>query len=80
VEGKGLKRLRSFVLELLIYTLLVSVYVLVVLNFMSGWLKNLYDQGKTRYAIICLLLIIGQGVVLETLTSTLLRFIRTKTE
>jgi hypothetical protein len=80
VEGKGLKRLRSFVLELLIYTLLVAVYVLVVLNFMSGWLKHLYDQGKTRYAIICLLLIIGQGVVLETITSTLLRFIRTKTE
>ncbi len=80
MESKGLKRLRSFVLELLIYTLLVTVYVLVVLNFMSGWLKNLYDQGKTRYAIICLLLIIGQGVVLETITSALLRFIRTKTE
>jgi hypothetical protein len=80
VKGKGLKRLRSFVLELLIYTLLVIVYVLLVLNFMSGWLKNLYDQGKTRYAIICLLLIIGQGIVLETVTSVLLRFIRTKTE
>lgn len=80
MEGKSLKRLRSFVLELLIYTLLVIVYVLVVLNFMSGWLKTLYDQGKTRYAVICLLLIIGQGVVLETITSALLRFIRTKTE
>jgi hypothetical protein len=80
VEGKGLTRLRSFVLELFIYTLLISVYVLLVLNFLSGWLKNLYDQGKTRYAIICLLLIIGQGVVLEAVTSLLLRFIRTKTE
>ena len=75
-----LKRLRSFVLEILVYGLLVVVYVLLVLNFLSGWLKYLYDQGKTRYAIICLLLIIGQGVVLETVTSVLLRVIRTKTE
>ena len=80
MEGKGLKRLRSFVLELFIYTLLVIGYVLLVLNYMSGWLKNLYDQSKTRYAIICLLLIIGQGIVLEMVTSVLLRFIRTKTE
>ncbi|MEN3332738.1 MAG: hypothetical protein V7641_2103 [Blastocatellia bacterium] len=80
MKGKGLKRLRSFVLELSIYTLLVTAYVLLVLNFLSGWLKNLYDTGKTRYAIICLLLIIGQGIVLETVTSALLRFIRTKTE
>jgi len=80
VEDKSRKRLRSFILELFVYALLVSVYVLIVLNFMGGWLKNLYDHGKTRYAIICLLLIIGQGVVLEAITSALLRFTRTKTE
>lgn len=80
MEDKSRKRLRSFILELFVYALLVSVYVLIVLNFMGGWLKNLYDHGKTRYAIICLLLIIGQGVVLEAITSALLRFTRTKTE
>ena len=80
MEENGLKRLRSFILELLVYSLLVVVYVLLVLNFLSGWLKQLYDQGKTRYAFICLLLIIGQGVVLETVTSALLRVIRAKTE
>jgi hypothetical protein len=80
VESKALNRLRSFVLELCVYALLVVVYVLLVLNFLSGWLKQTYDQGKTRYAIVCLLLIIGQGVVLETVTSLLLRFIRAKTE
>lgn len=80
MDSDGLKRLRSFVVELLIYTMLVVVYVLVVLNFMSGWLKQLYDHGKTRYAVICLLLIIGQGVVLEIVTSGLLRLIRAKTE
>lgn len=80
MEDKRRHRLRSFILELLIYALLVSVYVLLVLNYMGGWLKDLYDHGKTRYAVICLLLIIGQGVVLETVTSALLRFIRTKTE
>ena len=80
MASQDFKRLRSFVLELLLYTVLVVVYVLVVLSFMGGWLKGLYDHGKLRYAVVCLLLIIGQGVVLETITSALLRFIRAKTE
>ena len=80
MEDNRRKRLRSILLELFIYALLVSVYVLLVLNYMGGWLKAIYDQGKTRYAFVCLLLIIGQGVVLETVTSALLRIIRTKTE
>jgi len=80
VKRIAFKRLRSFALELSVYALLVIVYVLLVLNFLSAWLKQIYDHGKTRYAIICLLLIIGQGVVLETVTSLLLRIIRTKTE
>lgn len=80
MKRETLKRLRSFVLELFVYVLLVTLYVLLVLRFLSGWLKQTYDQGKTRYAVVCLLLIIGQGVVLEMLTSVLLRFMRAKTE
>ena len=80
VGNSGLKQLRSFAVEITLYSLLVTVYVLVVLNFLSAWLKHLYDNGKTRYALVSLLLIVGQGVVLEALTSLLLRLVRGKTE
>jgi len=80
MKRETLKRLRSFVLELFVYALLVTLYVLLVPRFLSGWLKQIYDQGKTRYAVVCLLLIIGQGIVLEMLTSVLLRFMHAKTE
>ena len=80
VKREAFNRFRSFAIELSVYALLVVVYVLLVLSFLSGWLKQIYDHGKTRYAIVCLLLIIGQGVVLETVTSLLLRLIRAKTE
>ena len=80
MEEKGSTQLRSLMLELFVYGLLVMVYVLLVLRYLSGWLKHLYDNGKARYAIICLLLIIGQGIALEMVTGVLLRFIRTKSD
>lgn len=80
VEEKSSSRLRALVFELIVYGLLVTVYVLLVLRYLDGWLKHLYDNGKTRYAIICLLLIIGQGVALEMITGALLRLMRTKAD
>jgi hypothetical protein len=80
VGEEAATRLKALVLELIIYGLLVTVYVLLVLRYLSDWLKHLYDHGKTRYAIICLLLIIGQGVALELVTGALLRLMRTKVE
>ena len=76
----GLTRHRAFLFELAVYAVLIAAYVLLVLNYMSGWLKHLYDHGKTRYAIVCLLLIIGQGILLEMVTSALLRLVRAKAE
>jgi hypothetical protein len=80
MEEKGSTRLKALAIELAIYGLLVTAYVLLVLRYLDGWLKHLYDNGKTRYAIICLLLIIGQGIVLEMVTGALLRLLRTKVE
>ena len=80
VEEEVATRLKALLIELIIYGLLVTVYVLLVLRYLSGWLKHLYDDGKTRYAIVCLLLIIGQGVTLEMVTGALLRLLRTKAD
>lgn len=77
---ENLHRLRKFLIELLVYALLVVVYVAVALRFLDTWLKSLYDSRKGVYAFVALFLIIGQGVVLETVTSALLRLLRTRTD
>lgn len=80
VQEKETGRLKAFIIELVVYAVLVSVYVVVVLGLLGDWLRQLYDHSKTRYAIVALLLIIGQGVVLEMVTSLLLRLIRPRNQ
>lgn len=69
---------RSFLIELLVYSVLVGVYVLFVIGLLNTWLHGLYDHHKVFYATIALLLIIVQGVVLETVTTLLLKLIRSR--
>jgi hypothetical protein len=64
----------SFLLELLVYAVLVTGYFFLVLHFLGGALRNLFETNKTTYAIVALALIIGQGVLLEVLTTALLGF------
>ena len=70
--------LRSFLIELMIYAVLIVGYVSLVLAFLGTWLKGLYDQHKVGYAFAALFLIIGQGVVLEVVTTFLLKVINRK--
>jgi hypothetical protein len=72
---------KSFFIELGVYTVLVLVYFFLVLNFLGGWLAKLF-KPETRhiYAIVALALMVGQGVVLEMLTTFLLGFIRRRSE
>jgi hypothetical protein len=79
MEDKPGHAFRWFVLELLVYGALVIIYVVFVIAAMESWLRGLYDQSKPRYAVVALLLIIGQGVVLEMVTSFLLRVLRSRT-
>lgn len=66
---------RSFLIELLVYSVLVGVYVLFVIGLLNTWLHGLYEHNKIFYAAIALSLIIVQGVVLETVTTLLLKLI-----
>jgi len=68
--------MRSLLVEIPVYAGLVTVYFFLVLHFLGGWLKEIFDSNKLIYAIVALVLIIGQGVVLETLTTWLLNFVR----
>lgn len=73
-------RLKAFLIELSIYAVLVVGYVYFALMFLVDWLEDLYDRSKRAYAIVALLLIIGQGVALEALTTALLRLINSREE
>jgi hypothetical protein len=68
--------LRDFAIELAIYALIVVAYYFLVLHFLGDWVTSLYKQHRTLYALIALLLIVVQGVVLEMLTTALMKRIR----
>src|SRR5437763_13622125 len=70
------RTLRAFVIEILIYAALVTAYFFAVLHFLGGWLVDLETQHIRVYAVVALLLIIGQAVVLEAVTTTLMRLLR----
>jgi len=74
------KTLRAFLIELVVYAFLVVGYFFLVLHFLGGWLYQLEIHHRYTYAGVAILLIIGQAVVLENVTSLLLRIIRGRTE
>ena len=80
MENKPAHAARSFLIELMLYAGLIAVYVFFVIAFLGNWLHALYEHHKIRYAFAALLLIIGQGVVLEMVTTILLRLIRRRTD
>ena len=77
-RSKKSASLKSFLMELGVYGIFVFTYFFLVLHFLGGWLKHIFDQNKTTYAFVALGLIIVQGVGLEILTTALLRVIRSR--
>lgn len=67
---------KSFSIELPVYAVVVAIYFYLVLHFLGARLNYMFEHERTWYALLSLLLIIAQGVVLESLTRALLRFIR----
>jgi putative Mn2+ efflux pump MntP len=74
------KTLRAFAVELVVYAALVVGYFFLVLHFLGDWLHQLELHHRTTYAGTAILLIIGQAVILEGLTTLLLRIIRGRSE
>ncbi len=70
------KSLRVFAIELAIYAVLVTAYFFLVLHLLGNWLYRLDMQHRILYAVVALLLIAGQAVVLDALTTALFRFLR----
>ena len=70
----------AFLIELAIYAVFVTGYFFLVLHYLSSWLQNLHLHHVTLYASVAIALIIGQAVLLESLTTWLLRLLRGRSE
>jgi hypothetical protein len=70
------RTLLHLIIEVLFYAALVSVYLALVLHFLVGWLKEMFAKDPAVYAIVALLLMIGQAVGLERLAASLVPFTR----
>jgi len=70
------KSLRAFAAELAIYAVLVTGYFFLVLHLLGGWLYRLETQHRVLYAFVAVLLIAGQAVVLDAVTTVLFRLVR----
>ena len=73
-EVKG--SLKSFLVELLVYSVLVVGYYIFVLHFLADWIARLFHGDRRLYAAAALALIVCQGMVLELLTAALFALIR----
>ena len=72
--------LTSFAIELVVYGALVVGYFFAVLHFLGGWLSHLDKSNIKLYALVSIALIIGQAVVLETVTTFIFKLIRGRSE
>jgi len=78
MAANGKETITSILIEVVVYAGLVTAYFFLVLHFLGGWLSEIYHRDRRLYAAVALCLIVGQGVVLETLTTALLLWIRSK--
>jgi hypothetical protein len=67
------RQIRNFMIEMVIYGGLVLVYFLVILRFLGDWLFDLFNNNLLVYAVTGLILILAQSVILDWLTTFIVR-------
>jgi hypothetical protein len=80
MKSETTKTLWAFLIELAIYAVLVVGYFFLVLHFLGEGLHQLEIRHRYTYAGVAILLMIGQAVLLQNVTTLLLRLIRGRAE
>ena len=80
MKKEAAKTLRAFLIELAVYSIFVVVYFFLVLHFLGAGLHQLEIRHRYTYAGVAILLLVGQAVLLELLTTFLFRIIRGRSE
>ncbi len=68
----------GFAFELGLYAALVVAYFFFVLHYLSDWFRELYDHNRVLFAIMALLVMIGQAVGLEIVCGLIIWLVRRK--
>jgi ABC-type enterochelin transport system permease subunit len=76
MKKEAAKNLRTFAIELAVYAVLVTCYFFLVLHLLGEWLYHLETRHRYTYAVVAILLIAGQAVALDAVTTLLFRFLR----
>jgi uncharacterized membrane protein (UPF0182 family) len=69
---------KAFLFELLLYAILLVAYFAFVLHYLGGWFKELFDHDRRLFAVMALVVMIGQTVGLEIVRSFLVWLLRGK--
>jgi hypothetical protein len=80
MKKEARKTLWAFGVEIVIYSVLVVIYFLLVLRFVAQSLLGLEQHHIVLYGVVAIALIVGQAVLLEIITTRLLRFLRGRSE
>ena len=70
------KLFRNLLVEIIIYSALIFGYYLLVLRFLDDWLLSLFQSNLVLYSFLGLGLIILQAVLLDFVTSFLMKYIK----
>ncbi len=78
-KPRGLQSLAVLALEVVVYAALVTLYLVLVLRALRPILLSTAEHHRAVYAVLAVLLMLGQGFVLELLTTLLVRlFVRAR--
>jgi hypothetical protein len=80
MKRQARKTLWAFGLEMVLYSGLVFAYFFLVLRFVAGTLYSLEQCHIVIYAAVAIALIVGQAVLLEIITTWLLRLLHGRSE
>lgn len=68
--------IRNFLIELVVYGILLVIYFFAILRFLGEPINYLYVNNTILFSVVGLGLIVVQAVALEAVTSYLIRLLR----
>jgi len=70
--------IKSFLIDLTVYGILVFAYFILVLQFFGAWLTDLFDHHRVGYAVVAIALMVTQAAGLEVISHFVLKLVRGK--
>jgi hypothetical protein len=67
---------RNILIEIIIYSVLIYGYYYLVLRRLGNWLMTMFDNNLVNYSLVGLGLIFVQAVLLDFVTSYLMKIIK----